>query len=45
MKGLKDKGEVMTTPLKTSEVDEILQRYEESRGRDKGRIKFSYVTN
>lgn len=45
MNSIKGKSEFMTVSLKNSEIDEIFVKYEESKGRDKGRIKFNYITN
>jgi hypothetical protein len=45
MAWLKGKTEWLTTPLKNSEIDEVMHKYEETKGRDKGRTRFNYITN
>ena len=45
MAWLKGKTEWPTTPLKNSEIDETMHKYEETKGRDKGRTRFKYITN
>lgn len=45
MNFLKGKQEQLSTPLKNSELDEIFTKLQETKGRDKGRVKFNYITN
>lgn len=35
----------MGPPLKSNEIEERLLKYEESKGKDKGRVKFNFFTN
>jgi hypothetical protein len=45
MNHLRGKTDSPCVPLKQNEIDERLQKYEELKGRDKGRIKFNFITN
>lgn len=45
MNYLKGKMEQISTPIKSSELDQIFMKLEQTKGRDKGRIKFNYITN
>lgn len=45
MNTLKGKAELLGTPLKSNELDETFLKIQESKGRDKGRVKFNYITN
>lgn len=45
MNSLKGKQDQLATPLKNGELDEIFAKLEETKGRDKGRIKFNYIIN
>ena len=45
MNYLRGKCDSPTPPLKSNEIEERLLKYEETKGKDKGRIKFNYITN
>jgi hypothetical protein len=42
---LRGKNELLAVALKSNEVEERLEKHLETRGRDKGRVKFNYITS